>query len=679
MATVGNLFVNITANTSQFERGLMKTRAMLKSFDASAATVKLFGFTSAITAAGTALAGLYLRSQAEAIDRNYKIASSLGVATEAFGGLSYAASLSGVDSEQFGAAMQRLARMTGDAANGSKTAIDAFARVGISLSDLKGMAPDQVFMKTADAIKAMESPAEAASAGFGLLGRSGAAMMPFLQTGSESMRALSKEAQDLGAVVDNVGSARVEAMNDSIDRMRAILRSAANTVLVEVSPYIRQLGDDLVASSTATSGFGATIKEVFDAAIPAIAFAADVVRGLGVAWDFLAATAKLGWSLMAEGISGILRVIDAATFGAAGLSEWADKLHESSESLFAGAGKSWNEMKTGFRALASNPVADLADRAKKSQDALDAVVASAQETKAAITKTADISEATDAASKLSERLYEQALTFGMTGRAAEIYLAKLDGADETFIKYLEYIDGVLTKKEQEKEAFEKTEAMVESARKTHADLVAGLEEQIATFGMSASAVDLYRASLRNAGDEEMRQLKTLHDVLDAKQRMADLLAEGDQLMKSLMTPQEQYADSLKRIQELLDAGAITSETFRRATSKAAEEFASAGGMNFERPDSIGIETVLGNIKLPGILDGIDVQNQILTQAQRHTELLTEISGMGDRTGTIRALDNAMPAGLVRVIDEAVVAEVKKSNVHLEALVKNTAAFAGALT
>ena len=61
-----------------------------------------------------------------------------------------------------------------------------------------------------------------------------------------------------------------------------------------------------------------------------------------------------------------------------------------------------------------------------------------------------------------------------------------------------------------------------------------------------------------------------------KQRQSAFEARGKQLSESLRTPMEEYSAALREANDLLQAGAITEETYSRAVAKAREELEAKG-------------------------------------------------------------------------------------------------------
>ena len=682
MATVGNLFVNVGVRTEQLVSGLARARRALNDFGGGFPLGTLTKWTAALTAGATALGGYYLHAQAEAIDRNHKLAKSLGIATDAFGGLAYAADLSGVG-DKLGTSMLRLARMLGDAAGGSKSARDAFATLGIPLRQLEGIGADQAFYLVADSIQAMKSPADQAAAAVAIFGKSGAEMLPLLTSGSAAMRALGDEAKALGLAISGSGAAQVEAANDALTRMKAILAGVANTILVEAAPYIVALGDHMVEAAKKTGGMAETVRTTFATVIPVLNFGANVARILGMGFDLARGSTLAFAAALAKAGSVSTKVLDTLSLGlyelgdvSRDLTAIAKSLGEDSAAAFASAGQA-------FDSLAHSAFDGIEAGAAKARAQLAALGTAADKGANAVAGFAD-PETRDEVEDLIERLHVQADTLNRNATEVALYEASLKGANDEQLRHIEALSGWIEKTKAETAAAEEARKAEEGRAAAVAATIERLQVQADTFGMNAADVAYYEASLSGATEEQLRQVEALGQLIQARQQEADLLADGRKVYEAMRTPQEKYGDELDRLGKLLDAGAIAQETFDRASAKAREDLLAATGQGAARvaaDATVGISTALGEMKLPGVLDAADAQVSLLDQAERQTGYLEVIASAvaGDRTGGTRSLDAAMPEGLTRVIDEAAVDELRTANASLARIAKSTASLEGALS
>jgi hypothetical protein len=126
--------------------------------------------------------------------------------------------------------------------------------------------------------------------------------------------------------------------------------------------------------------------------------------------------------------------------------------------------------------------------------------------------------------------------------------------------------------------------MVEAAEKTKklkdeiAETTRSLEMEAATLGMTADEAKLYKLQLQGATDEQLAQARGLMQMKNAFEERKKLLEDAKQVTKEFADPQQKHNDRINDLQKMLDAGAISQETFNRAVMAARKEMA---GLNQE--------------------------------------------------------------------------------------------------
>lgn len=228
MATIGSLVAELSANTAAFNADLGKARAALGSFTASAnrslATVdKSFAMVSRAAssfglALGAGAAVSFVKSTIDTVGALGEQAEQLGISTDALQEYQAMALQSGVKAEQMDAAIAKLSRTIGDAAEGSDMAIRAFDRLGVGILDAGGnlRSTEAVTRDIADAIAKIEDPARRAQAMFDLFGRSGQKLLPILSQGAAGMDAMAEAARRSGLVVDRELIKRFDTVSDRV-------------------------------------------------------------------------------------------------------------------------------------------------------------------------------------------------------------------------------------------------------------------------------------------------------------------------------------------------------------------------------------------------------------------------------------------------------------------------------
>jgi hypothetical protein len=247
----GSIVVDLLMKTGSFEtdtkRAEKRSREMAREIDKA---FKMVGL--AATAVGAAFVAM-TKSVIDNADAIAKSARSIGITTESLSALQYAADLSGVSSQELTSALDRLNR---GAAQGSK----AFEAMGIQVRNAQGnlKATDALLKEVSDKFASYADGAEKSALAQELFGRSGANMISFLNSGSDGLSEMQREAERLGIIIGGDLAANAELFNDNLTR---ITRSVQGLVVQLVGPLVgalaRVTSEFLRATQAGESFFGA--------------------------------------------------------------------------------------------------------------------------------------------------------------------------------------------------------------------------------------------------------------------------------------------------------------------------------------------------------------------------------------------------------------------------------------
>lgn len=374
-ATIGKVRAVFTASTSGLTAGVnaasssMKRmqsdvsglRASMGSLVAIQGTQLFASFVSGAVSAGRSLIGMGAAAT-DAISQQNDLAQRLGVTYGELAGLSYAGSLVGVSTEQIGAAMTKAQVAFANAANGSKTATAAFARLGLSVADLNGLSAQQQFEAIAQAISQLPTESERAAAAVQIFGRAGAQLLPLFNQGAAGIQAAAAEAERFGLNLTNMQAANVDDMGDSFDRAKAAIQGVINQVVAYLAPAITSVSaafSDLIGSVGGTTigqtiGDGilqgaryfATVADYFIAQSSSIWQYASAIGGQwNAVWDFaqrvgqvfvgafniFEAVGNLVGGILSNAIAGLFRAAATLADLVPGFGGWADSLNASAD------------------------------------------------------------------------------------------------------------------------------------------------------------------------------------------------------------------------------------------------------------------------------------------------------------------------------------------------------------
>ena len=204
--------------------------------------VRLLGSTiTSVSSQITSLVG----SVNTSLDTLNDFSARTGIGVEALQGYSLAAKLAGVDTEQFGTAVQKLAVNIGKATPGD--ALDkSLRRVNLSVQELRALAPEQQFSAIGQAIAQLPTAADRAAASVEIFGKQGAALAPLFREGAASLEELKARADRLGIIVNETQIENVAAMNDGFDLVRATVEGIIGQVTGNLAPAVTAVTDEFL-------------------------------------------------------------------------------------------------------------------------------------------------------------------------------------------------------------------------------------------------------------------------------------------------------------------------------------------------------------------------------------------------------------------------------------------------
>jgi len=279
---IGALRVSLGLDTAQFSAGLKASQASLAKFGKTVAV----GFAAVATAAASAgvAMGVAVKGAIDNADALSKSAQKIGVTTEALSRLKYAADFSDVSLEQLTGGLGRLSKTMLDVAGGSKgPAATAFKALGIAVTDAAGNLrnSDAVFADIAQRFAQMEDGSTKTALAISLFGKSGAELIPLLNSGKDGLAAMAAESDKLGLTISTSTGKAAEQFNDTLTKIGAILGGVVNKVMEAALPALQSLADTLASPqfAEAAATLATTLVGAFDAVVQAVVSTTNAIQG----------------------------------------------------------------------------------------------------------------------------------------------------------------------------------------------------------------------------------------------------------------------------------------------------------------------------------------------------------------------------------------------------------------
>lgn len=242
-----------------------------------------------------------------------KLSQKSGISAKTLSQWSHAANMSGVSTEQFGANILKLNQQMAAAAQGNKAAQLAFKRAGVSIRDSAGKmkTADQVLLEMSKTFKKMPEGIYKSDLAMAVFGKSGADMIPLLQSGSDAIQDLIKQSDELGMTFSNEEAKASAEFCDSLDVLKKSAKGLVNTIgkqlIPVITPLLQSMAKWISANRELISAKVGEFLEEFKAALPQIKeFLIGVFTGINNT-----ATALGGWGPLLQNSGKLFLAIKA--------------------------------------------------------------------------------------------------------------------------------------------------------------------------------------------------------------------------------------------------------------------------------------------------------------------------------------------------------------------------------
>jgi len=251
---IGSLRVALGLDSAQFTTGLAKAKGEIGGFS-NAAKIGFAAVGAAAIAAGAAL-GVAVKRSLDHADALGKAAQKAGVSVEALSRLEYAARLSDVSMEGLTGSLTKLGKAMVDATvdKGGQASI-AFRALGIDVRDASGNIRDTnaVFLDIADRFGRMQDGATKSALAMQVFGKSGAELIPLLNSGRDGLKQMADESDRVGFTLTGKTTTAAEAFNDTLTRLQLATDGVVNKIMVAALPALQGLADIMSSPSFATA------------------------------------------------------------------------------------------------------------------------------------------------------------------------------------------------------------------------------------------------------------------------------------------------------------------------------------------------------------------------------------------------------------------------------------------
>lgn len=288
--SAGTLTIDLAAGVARLEAEMKKAtkdvRGAMQGIDGAVSSVKK-GFAGLVAAMGAGSFAVLIKNAMESIDATAKLADRLGVATDKMAGLKHAADLAGVSQETLNTGLRGMVNNVAQAAMGLGEGARAFNQLGLSARELSALAPDQQLERIMTALAGVENVTQRNAIAQQIFGSRASEMLNLVADGADGIRRATEDTRAWGVALSRVDAAKVEMANDAMTRAKMAASGIVNTIAVQLSPIITALANKFADSAREAGGFRDQVIDGMEKVSIAVAYGANVVRGLQVVWKGL--------------------------------------------------------------------------------------------------------------------------------------------------------------------------------------------------------------------------------------------------------------------------------------------------------------------------------------------------------------------------------------------------------
>jgi len=305
-AALSNMERDLKENNKTLSDAKSKTKALadgLKEFGDKATETgkkiedvgKKVSVLSAAAAAMAAAAAKVTVDSGKWGDELLTLSAKTGISTETLQKWTYAAKFIDTEVDTMTGSMVKMVKQMDAARNGTKLSAEAFAKLGIKVTDSNGNLRDSqtVFFEAIDALGKMTNETDRDALALQVFGKSAQELNPLIKAGSDELKRLGEEAEATGVIIGDDGVKKLGKFDDMMQRMNSQIDASKNKLAIQLAPTFELIGEkitDVIGKfgewvATLDSGTVETILKVLavTAAVgPLLIVIGKLSQGIGV-------------------------------------------------------------------------------------------------------------------------------------------------------------------------------------------------------------------------------------------------------------------------------------------------------------------------------------------------------------------------------------------------------------
>lgn len=266
--TLEQMVVELVADVRGYQAELAKsqqhTREWSQDVQRHTANVGRAFAALGLGAVATGLAAITSRAL-DAAEQTQRMAVALGANVESVQELGFAFREFGLDADDVADALNTLADRSEDAQAGTKSFIEDFELLGVSVDELRGLRPEEIFSLVAQEVAKIEDPTQRAAGVVRIFGDDlGRRLLPLLIQGREGFADLAAEARELGAVLDAEAVESMVAANREFRQIRNLIDAQLAQAVADNADSLHSLAGGIALAGEAAIGAYGAVNRFFD-------------------------------------------------------------------------------------------------------------------------------------------------------------------------------------------------------------------------------------------------------------------------------------------------------------------------------------------------------------------------------------------------------------------------------
>jgi lambda family phage tail tape measure protein len=274
MANIARLGVVLGLNTADFQAGI---KTAMQGVDKLVNALPKIGL--AAIAAGTGLA-ILVKKGIDELDKLDEVSQKIGVTVESLSSLGKVAKIEGMSIDELAGSLVKLTRTISEANTGSEAAAQTFKSMGLDPSTFKNS--EDALLQISDKFSQYRDGLNKTALAVDLFGKSGAAMIPFLNQGSDLIKQIRGELDSFGNASTKAAVEAAE-FNDRMTKMNIVVSTIFQKFVSELLPVLNNFTQGLYDSYTNSELLRKDIMKLV--AVDAVRWAENLAIGLAHVLD----------------------------------------------------------------------------------------------------------------------------------------------------------------------------------------------------------------------------------------------------------------------------------------------------------------------------------------------------------------------------------------------------------